>query len=79
MKEAKGIRGRLARQLRGVGGPQYARKNLGQEAVYSFLLRFGVAYSMRAGDLNNNGKLALAMETYPPEDPPTTVNVVFHR
>jgi len=37
------------------------------------------AYSMRAGDLNHDGKLGLAMETYPPENPPTTVNVVFHQ
>jgi hypothetical protein len=34
---------------------------------------------MRAGDLNKNGKLDLVIETYPPENPPTTVNVVFHK
>jgi hypothetical protein len=45
----------------------------------SYFVSGSGAYSMYFGDLNNNGKLDLVMETYPPENPPTTVNVVFHQ
>jgi hypothetical protein len=45
----------------------------------SYFVSGSGAYSMYFGDLNNNGKVDLVMETYPPENPPTTVNVVFHQ
>jgi hypothetical protein len=50
----------------------------GQFTVSYFVSGPG-SYAMRAGDLNKNGKLDLVIETYPPENPPTTVNVVFHK
>ena len=37
------------------------------------------SYEMRTGDFNGNGKLDLVMEQYPPENPPVTVNVIFHK
>jgi len=50
----------------------------GQFTVSYFVSGPG-SYAMRAGDFNKNGKLDLVIETYPPENPPTTVNVVFHK
>jgi hypothetical protein len=50
----------------------------GQFTLSYFVAGFG-EFDMRAGDLNHNGKLDLVMETYPPENPPTTVQVVFHQ
>ena len=49
----------------------------GQFTVSYFVAGPG-ACAMRAGDLNKNGKLDLVVETYPPENPPTTVKVMFH-
>ncbi len=37
------------------------------------------AYAMRTADLNRNGKLDLVLENYPPLNPPTTAEVVFHK
>jgi hypothetical protein len=37
------------------------------------------SFAMRAADFNGNGKLGLAIETYPPLVPPTRMNVVFHK
>jgi len=37
------------------------------------------AYSMAFGDINHTGKLDLVMEPYPPENPPTLVQIVFHQ
>ncbi|MGO9084018.1 MAG: FG-GAP repeat domain-containing protein [Candidatus Sulfotelmatobacter sp.] len=51
----------------------------GGQFTLSYFVAGTSAYSMRAGDLNHKGKLDLVMETYPPENPPTTVNVVFHK
>jgi hypothetical protein len=34
---------------------------------------------MRVGDLNLSGKLDMVLETYPPLEPPTTAEVVFHK
>jgi hypothetical protein len=51
----------------------------GGQFTVSYFVAGPTAYSMRAGDLNKNGKLDLVVGTYPPENPPTTVNVVFHK
>ena len=51
----------------------------GGEFTLSYFASGPGAYSMRAADLNGNGKLDFVMETYPPNNPPTTVNVVFHK
>jgi hypothetical protein len=37
------------------------------------------AYSMSFGDINHTGKLDLVMEPYPPDNPPTLVQVVWHQ
>jgi hypothetical protein len=34
---------------------------------------------MAFGDINHTAKLDLVMESYPPENPPTLVQVVFHQ
>lgn len=51
----------------------------GGQFTVSYFVSGPGSYAMRAGDLNKNGKLDLVIETYPPENPPTTVNVVFHK
>ena len=37
------------------------------------------SFAMRVADLNGDGKLDMVEETYPPELPPTSVNVIFHK
>jgi hypothetical protein len=51
----------------------------GGQFTLSYFVAGTGAYSMRAGDLNNNGKLGIVLEPTPPEFPPTQVNVVFHQ
>jgi hypothetical protein len=50
----------------------------GQFTLSYFVVGTG-AFSMQVGDLNHNGKLDVVIEPPPPENPPTTVNVVFHQ
>jgi hypothetical protein len=37
------------------------------------------AYSMAFGDINHTGQLDLVMEPYPPDNPPTLVQIVWHQ
>lgn len=51
----------------------------GGQFTLSYFVSGPGAFDMRVGDLNRNGKLDMVLETYPPENPPTTVEVVFHK
>jgi FG-GAP-like repeat len=51
----------------------------GGQFTLSYFVSGPGAFDMRVADLNRTGKLDMVFETYPPENPPTTVEVVFHK
>ena len=51
----------------------------GGQFTLSYFVSGPGAFDMRVGDLNRRGKLDMVLETYPPEFPPTTAEVVFHK
>jgi hypothetical protein len=50
----------------------------GGQFTLSYFVSGRGGYDMRVGDLNEDGKLDLVVEPYPPLNPPTIAEVVFH-
>jgi hypothetical protein len=51
----------------------------GGQFTLSYFVSGPGAFDMRVADLNRRGKLDMVLETYPPEFPPTTAEVVFQK